>query len=53
MHVGFCLLRLSSRDLWALTPTEFAAMAGSLKPRGEATNRAGLDALMRAFPDGA
>jgi uncharacterized phage protein (TIGR02216 family) len=53
LHVGFCLLRLSSRDFWALTPIEFSAMAGGMKPRGASTDRAGLDALMRAFPDGA
>ncbi|MGK9050181.1 rcc01693 family protein [Neorhizobium petrolearium] len=52
MHVGLCRLRLSSRDFWALTPREFFAMAGGSGPRGEAMERAGLEALMRAFPDG-
>ena len=52
MHVGLCRLRLNSKDFWALTPREFFAMAGSSGPRGEAMERAGLEALMRAFPDG-
>jgi uncharacterized phage protein (TIGR02216 family) len=52
LHVGLCLLRLSPRDLWALTPVEFFTMAGGAKPRGAAIGRDGLDALMRAFPDG-
>lgn len=51
IHVGFCLLRLSSRDFWALTPLEFAAMTGSIRPRGDAPDRGGLEALMQAFPD--
>ncbi|WP_312402550.1 rcc01693 family protein [Rhizobium sp.] len=51
MHVGFCLLRLSSQDFWALTPVEFFLMAGSARPRTMAVGRAELDALMRVFPD--
>ncbi len=52
MHVGLCLLRLPPRDFWALTPKEFFVMAGGTRPRGAAMERTGLDALMRAFPDG-
>ncbi len=51
LHVGFCLLRLSSKDFWALTPVEFLSMTGGARPRGTATGRAELDELMRAFPD--
>ena len=52
LHVGLCLLRLSPRDFWALTPIEFFAMAGGTRPRTAAIGRAGLDDLMRGFPDG-
>jgi uncharacterized phage protein (TIGR02216 family) len=52
MHAGFCLLRLSSRDFWTLTPLELSAMTGGMRPQGAALGRDGLEALMRAFPDG-
>ena len=52
MHAGLHLLRLAPRDFWALTPREFAVMAGGTKARGAGMQRAGLDALMRTFPDG-
>lgn len=51
IHVGLCLLRLSPRDFWALTPVEFFAMAGGARPREAMMARDGLEALMRAFPD--
>ena len=51
MHAGFCLLRLSSKDFWALTPLELSAMTGAMRPRGAVLERHGLEALMRAFPD--
>jgi uncharacterized phage protein (TIGR02216 family) len=52
IHVGLCRLRLSPRDFWALTPVEFFAMAGGTRPRDATMARDGLEALMRAFPDG-
>ncbi|MBW6421266.1 phage tail assembly chaperone [Rhizobium sp. XQZ8] len=52
LHVGLHLLRLSIRDFWALTPREFNAATGGLKPRPSGLERVGLEALMRAFPDG-
>lgn len=51
MHAGLCLLRLPSSQFWALTPVEFFAMAGGLRPRRAALGRVALDALMHAFPD--
>lgn len=51
MHVGLCLLRLPPELFWRLSPLEFAAMSGTLQPAPAAFSRAGLDALMAAFPD--
>ena len=51
MHAGLCLLRLPPRDFWALTPVEFLAMTGGMRGRGAGMEKAGLEALMRAFPD--
>lgn len=51
MHAGLRLLRLPARDFWALTLIEFFAMTGGLRPPREAMERAGLEALMSAFPD--
>lgn len=51
MHVGLCLLRLSPDVFWRLTPLEFSAMAGGLRPRAAVMERMGLEALMRRFPD--
>ncbi|MCX5519482.1 phage tail assembly chaperone [Kaistia defluvii] len=52
MAIGFGLLRLSSREFWALTPRELAAAIEGLTGRTHAPmDRAGLDDLMRRFPD--
>lgn len=51
MHAGFCLLRLSPRDFWQLTPREFFCMAGGFSVRPQGLERAGLTAMMTAFPD--
>ncbi|MDN5928914.1 MAG: phage tail assembly chaperone [Hyphomicrobiales bacterium] len=52
IHVGLGLLRLSPRDFWAMTPTEFAAAAG-LSRRSSALppTRTDLSRLMCEFPD--
>jgi uncharacterized phage protein (TIGR02216 family) len=47
-----CLLRLSPDVFWALTPVEFFAMTGGMRPQGRGLDRAGMEGLMRAFPDG-
>lgn len=52
MHVGLHLLRLTPDRFWRLTPIEFFAMAGGLKPGRETIGRARLEALMESFPDG-
>lgn len=50
MAFGFSVLRLSSRDFWAMTPRELAAAAGGLVPAA-APGRGDLDRLMDLFPD--
>ena len=48
MQLGLGVLRLAPRDFWAATPREIAAaFATAAAPLG----RAGLDELMRSFPD--
>ncbi|WP_246318749.1 phage tail assembly chaperone [Peteryoungia desertarenae] len=51
MAIGLGRLRLATRDFWALSPREFAALAGFLEKRGGAMARADLAKLMRRFPD--
>jgi uncharacterized phage protein (TIGR02216 family) len=51
LHVGLHLLRLPARDFWALTPREFWAVSGGMKPLAAGLERAGLEELMRVFPD--
>ncbi|NTE85801.1 rcc01693 family protein [Agrobacterium rubi] len=52
IHAGLSLLRLSPTVFWALTPIEFFAMTGGMRPRRDELDRGGLEGLMRAFPDG-
>lgn len=53
MAFGLGVLRLSSRDFWALTPRElFHAAEGVYGPAAPPMSRGAFDALMRAFPDG-
>lgn len=51
MHVGLCVLRLSPDNFWRLSPREFMAMAGAYRPRRDAMDREGLEALLKLFPD--
>jgi uncharacterized phage protein (TIGR02216 family) len=49
---GFGVLRLSSRDFWAMTPRELnAAFEGAYGRRSAAPRLADFAALMAAFPD--
>jgi uncharacterized phage protein (TIGR02216 family) len=51
---GLGVLRLSSRDFWAMTPRELAlAIAAARGPILAAPDRAALDELMTRFPDAA
>lgn len=52
MAIGLGLLRLSPDTFWAMTPIEFERALSVLRPgRTAPLGRAGLAALMRAFPD--
>jgi uncharacterized phage protein (TIGR02216 family) len=49
---GFGVLRLSSRDLWAMTPRELnAAFEGVYGRRSAAPRLADFAELMAAYPD--
>lgn len=50
MAFGLGRLRLSPDAFWALTPREFAALAGKAG-RGQPPGRADLEAMLRRFPD--
>lgn len=52
MAIGFGVLKLSSREFWALTPRELAAaMEGLGVPSGAPMDRAAFEELARRFPD--
>lgn len=52
MAIGFGVLRLSSRDFWALTPRELAAAIEGLTGRRDAPmDRTRLEELALRFPD--
>ncbi len=52
MAIGFGVLKLSSRDFWALTPRELASAIEGLTGRGGAPmDRERLEELARRFPD--
>ncbi|HZP20093.1 MAG TPA: rcc01693 family protein [Bauldia sp.] len=52
MALGFGVLRLSSRDFWALTPRELAAaIDGVLGCFSEPLGRAAFDKLAARYPD--
>lgn len=50
MELGFCRLRLCSKDFWAMTPRELVAALGGGR-RGQVIDRAAFEALREAFPD--
>ncbi len=51
---GLGVLRLSSREFWAMTPRELAHAIAAVRGRSPAPLARGeLDELMRRFPDGA
>lgn len=53
MRFGLGVLRLPSRDFWALTPRELAAAWGALMgEQGGPLARSELDGLMERYPDG-
>lgn len=52
MRFGFGVLRLSSREFWALSPRELSAAFEAISGRtASAPERGALDRLMAAFPD--
>lgn len=51
MRAGVQGLGLRPAEFWALTPVELRLMLGELQG-GTPMVRAGLEALLRAFPDG-
>ncbi len=52
MAIGFGVLRLSSREFWALTPRELAAAIEGLGGQAAAPmDRAAFEALARRYPD--
>ena len=50
MRAGLCHLRLPPAVFWALTPAELRLMLGQTEAAAP-LNRAGLDALLAAYPD--
>lgn len=53
MKFGLGVLRLPSRDFWALTPRELAAAWGAIMgERSTPLGRDDLTAMMERFPDG-
>ncbi|SHE61574.1 phage conserved hypothetical protein [Kaistia soli DSM 19436] len=52
MAIGFGVLRLSSRDFWAMTPRELAAAIEGLGGGvAQPLDRATFEALARRYPD--
>ncbi|WP_112523285.1 phage tail assembly chaperone [Phyllobacterium sp. P30BS-XVII] len=51
MAAGFGLLRLSTRDFWAMTPREICSAFGP-PPRDAGPSRPVLELMMQQFPDG-
>ncbi len=53
MRFGLGVLRLPPDVFWKITPRELAALARGGRGGGTAPDRAALDDLILAFPDGA
>ncbi len=52
MQVGFGVMRLSSREFWALTPRELAAAFEGISGRTTMPPaRKALETMMAAYPD--
>lgn len=53
MAFGFGVLKLSSRDFWALTPRELAAAIDGARGHGAVPpmDRARFEALLARYPD--
>lgn len=51
LDAGLGRLRLHPHVFWGLSLVEFAAMAGAFAPRSARLSRAGLEGLMREYPD--
>lgn len=51
MHLGFGVLRLSSKEFWGLTPRELAAAVSSPGGRQGPPRREDLASMMAQFPD--
>ncbi|QTL05766.1 phage tail assembly chaperone [Aquabacter sp. L1I39] len=51
MAAGLGLLRLAPDAFWRMTPRELAAAMGPFVPAAPALDRAGLEDLLRRFPD--
>ncbi len=53
MRFGLGVLRLSSRDFWAMTPRELASAWGAIVGEsGQPMGRSTLEQMMERFPDG-
>ena len=52
MQFGFAVLKLSSRDFWAMTPREIAFAMRAFAPSGNTPlSRSSFDDLLTNFPD--
>ena len=51
LDAGLCRLRLSPKRFWALSLIEFAAMTGAFSAGPARLSRAGLEGLIRDYPD--
>jgi uncharacterized phage protein (TIGR02216 family) len=51
MYLGLGVLRLPPKDFWQMTLKELSAAISAPQSCDTKIDRAGLDALMRIFPD--